>query len=118
MLVGNLGRLSLGSMKRLVVEMRRHRLGHRRRARGIPCRTDCPACRRRRIRRPLKSRVWVLGHAAGDDIIKSRRQRRVEPHWFRWRLVLLGFDQVLVGPLGIVERGFELGRGQVAEVAV
>ena len=30
----------------------------------------------------------------------------------------MDFDQVLVGPSGIVERGFELCRRQVSEVAV
>lgn len=44
--------------------------------------------------------------------------QRVEPHWIWWRLVLLDFGQVLVVPPGIVERSFELGRGQVTEVAV
>ena len=33
-----------------------------------------------------------------------------ESHWSWWRLWLLDFDQGLVGPLGIVERGFELCR--------
>ena len=34
--------------------------------------------------------------------------KRVETHWFRWRLGLLDFDQGLVGPFCSVEDGFEL----------
>lgn len=41
-----------------------------------------------------------------------------ESPWFCRRLGLLDFDQGLAVPLGIVERGFELGRRKVAEVAV
>lgn len=41
-----------------------------------------------------------------------------ESPWFCRRLGLLDFDQGLVGPMCIVERGFELGGWDVAEVAV
>lgn len=41
-----------------------------------------------------------------------------ESPWFCRRLGLLDFDQGLVVPLGIVERGFELCGWDVAEVAV
>ncbi len=41
-----------------------------------------------------------------------------ETPWFCRRLGLLDFGQGLVGPLGIVERGFELGGWNVLEVAV
>ena len=37
-------------------------------------------------------------------------EEKAESPWFCRRLGLLDFDQGLVAPLGIVERGFELGR--------
>jgi hypothetical protein len=43
---------------------------------------------------------------------------RNETPWFCRRLGLLDSDQGLVGPLCIVERGFEFGRRNVGEVAV
>jgi hypothetical protein len=43
---------------------------------------------------------------------------RVETPWVCRRLGLLDSDQGLVGPWVIVERGFELCRWDVAEVAV
>ena len=44
--------------------------------------------------------------------------RQTESPWFWRRLGLLDFDQGLVAPLGILERGFELCGWDVAEVAV
>ncbi|GJJ23183.1 hypothetical protein [Mycolicibacterium mageritense] len=41
---------------------------------------------------------------------KSPLGKAAESPWIRRRLGLLDFDQGLVAPLGIVERGFELGR--------
>lgn len=41
-----------------------------------------------------------------------------ETPWVSWRLGLLDSDQGLVGPVCIVERGFELRGWDVAEVAV
>ena len=53
-----------------------------------------------------------------NDGTSCCRRRRIETPWFCRRLGLLDFDQGLVGPLCIVERGFELGRWDVVEVAV
>ena len=46
----------------------------------------------------------------GDPRHRLRPFLTAQPHWSWWRLWLLDFDQGLVGPLGIVERGFELCR--------
>ena len=62
------------------------------------------ACRRSRRSRMSQATLVAL--------------RPVESPWFCRRLGLLDSDQGLVGPLCIVERGFELGGWDVAEVAV
>ncbi len=57
-------------------------------------------------------------HADSPRYLTRTLQRHIESPWIRRRLGLLDFDQGLVAPLGIVERGFELGRREVVEVAV
>ena len=52
------------------------------------------------------------------DVAKRWRFSATESPWVVRRLGLLDSDQGLVGPLCIVERGFELGGRDVAEVAV
>src|SRR3954470_8954483 len=47
-----------------------------------------------------------------------RRRPQTEPPWVWWRLVLLVSNPGGVGLLGSVERCFELGRRDVAAVAV
>ena len=65
-------------------------------------------------------RAPSIGHGTGTRylIAKTRRHNPYEAPWFRRRLGLLDSDQGFVGPLCIVDRGFEFGRRDVAEVAV
>lgn len=55
---------------------------------------------------------WFGGVPGGFGLVEVVKwwAQVVEAHWFRWRLVLLDFDQGLVVPIGSVERGFELCR--------
>jgi hypothetical protein len=68
--------------------------------------------------------TWVAIYygQSGDEnaasSLKVAREQLFESPWFCRRLGLLDFDQGLVVPLGIVERGFELCRWHVAEVAM
>ncbi len=62
------------------------------------------------------SDVWPTMQVFGAQRTESNTDQvmlryRFETPWIRRRLELLDFDQGLVVPLGIVERGFKLCRG-------
>lgn len=60
-----------------------------------------------------------LGQPIRAEAPKShQRKQGTEPPWFCRRLGLLDSDQRLIGPVCIVEGGFELDWRNVAEVAV
>ena len=55
-----------------------------------------------------------------QNFIRSQKRlaKNNESPWFCRRPVLVDSDQGLVGPLCIVERGFELSRRDVGQIAV
>ncbi|WP_394328494.1 DUF6575 domain-containing protein [Mycobacterium avium] len=63
-------------------------------------------------------RVIIPHDDSSPDSAKTVVPSEIETPWVSRRLGLLDSDQGLVGPVCIVERSFELGRWDVAEVAV
>lgn len=82
------------------------------------------------VRRSRTAAVWLtVGIATVSFVLSFNSLRSLaamtawpgwpsETPWVSRRLGLLDSDQGLVGPVCIVERSFELGRWDVAEVAV